>query len=149
MTVRGVTKFERYFRVAAGLDVDKQDLKRYSEFVDRKIYDLLLRGEAAAKANDRDIIEPYDLPITKGLQECIHAFGTLEGEIELKAILDHIMARPPLDLAMSVTTESSLAMIAGGLSLALARSFKLIDPKVKDPSSEDWERILRIFDLLL
>jgi hypothetical protein len=145
----GVTKFERFFRIAADLDVDKQDLKRYSEFSYRKIYDLLLRGEAAAKANDRDIIEPYDLPITKGLQECIHAFGKLEGEIELKAILDHITARPPLDLAMSVTTEASLATIAGGLSVALAHAFKLIDPTMKNPSSKDWERAFRIFDLLL
>lgn len=149
MTVMGVTKFERFFRVAAGLDVDKQDLKRYSDFVNRKIYDLLLRGEAIAKSNDRDIIEPYDLPITKGLQECIHAFATLEGAIDLKAILDHITARPPLDLAMSETTEASLATIAGGLSVALARTFKLICPTVKNPSTEEWERAFQIFNLLL
>ncbi|MEA2730109.1 MAG: hypothetical protein QOF70_4584, partial [Acetobacteraceae bacterium] len=60
-------------------------LKRYSDFVNHKIYDLLLRGEAAAKANGRDIIDPKDLPITKGLQECIHAFTKLDGEIELKS----------------------------------------------------------------
>ncbi len=28
MPVMGVTKFERFFREAAGLDVDKDDLKR-------------------------------------------------------------------------------------------------------------------------
>jgi hypothetical protein len=32
--------------VAAGLDVDRSDLKRYSDFVNEKIYDLLLRGQA-------------------------------------------------------------------------------------------------------
>ena len=32
MTMMGVTKFERFFRAAAGLNVDKQDLKRYSDF---------------------------------------------------------------------------------------------------------------------
>ena len=47
--VMGVAKFERLFRTAAGLDVDKQDLKRYSDFINHKIYDLLIRGEAAAK----------------------------------------------------------------------------------------------------
>ena len=45
--VMTVDKFERFFRAAAGLDVDKKDLKRYSDFVDHKIYDLLLRGKAA------------------------------------------------------------------------------------------------------
>jgi hypothetical protein len=38
---------ERFFRIAAGLD--KQDLKRYSDFINQKVYDLLLRAEAAAK----------------------------------------------------------------------------------------------------
>jgi hypothetical protein len=35
-------------------------LKRYNTFVNDKIYDLLLRAQAAAKANGRDIIEPND-----------------------------------------------------------------------------------------
>ena len=67
MALMGIAKFERFFRLAAGLDVDKSDLKRYSDFVNQKIYDLLLRGQAAAKANGRVIIEPFDPPITKGL----------------------------------------------------------------------------------
>jgi len=63
MPVMGVAKFERFFRLAAGLDVDKSDLKRYNEFVNHKLYDLILM----ARANARDVIEPYDLPITKGV----------------------------------------------------------------------------------
>jgi hypothetical protein len=145
----GVAKFERFFRAAAGLDIDKEDLRRYSEFVNHKIYDLLLRGQATATANGRDVIDPQDLPITKGLQECIHAFKKLDGEIELKSILDHITARPPLDLAIRDVTEARLAEIAGGLSVALARAFKLINPDIKNPVTEDWERAFRIFDLLL
>ncbi|MCG0283749.1 DUF1931 family protein [Streptomyces sp. PSAA01] len=39
MTVMGVSKFERFFRAAAGLDVDRNDLKRYGDFVDAKLYD--------------------------------------------------------------------------------------------------------------
>jgi hypothetical protein len=145
----GITRFERFFRVVAGVDVDKADLKRYSDFVNHKIYDLLLRGQATAKANVRDIIAPYDLPITKGLQESIQAFARLDAEIDLKSILDHITARPPLHLAIGADTESQLADIAGGLSVALAHTFKLIDPAVKNPATEDWERAFRIFDLLL
>jgi hypothetical protein len=149
MHVMSIPKFERFFRLAAGLDVDKTDLKRYSEFVNRKIYDLLLRGQAAAKANGRNIIERFDLPITKGLQESIHEFRSLDAEIELQPILDDLLARPPLDLAYSDETEARFPEIAGGLSVALARSFKIIDPNVKNPQSEQWERSFRIFDLLL
>jgi Domain of unknown function (DUF1931) len=145
----GVTQFERFFRAAAGLDVDKNDLKRYSDFVNRKIYDLLLRGEAAAKANGRDVIAPFDLPITKGLQESIHEFQKMNQGFELRPILDRLIALPPLDLACAVETEARLPETAGGLSLALARTFKIVDPNLKNPQSEHWERSFRIFDLLL
>jgi hypothetical protein len=147
--VMGVAKFERLFRAAARLDVDKQDLRRYSDFINLKVYDLLLRGEAAAKANGRDIVQPFDLPITKGLQESIHAFRELDEQIELKPILNQITALPPLDLAVSAETEARLPTIVGGLSVALARSFKIIDPDLKNPQTVHWERCFQIFDLLL
>jgi hypothetical protein len=69
-----VSRFERFFRAAAALDVDKDDLKRHSYFITAKVYDLLVMGKAKAKANGRDMIEPQDLPVTKGLQESVHAF---------------------------------------------------------------------------
>src|SRR5712672_1228465 len=112
MEVMAIAKFERFFRLAAGLDVDKSDLKRYSDFVNDKIYDLLLRGQAAAKANGRVIIEPFDPPITKGLQGRIHEFRNIDEQIELKPILDHLAARPPLDLAYSEEIEVRLPEIA-------------------------------------
>jgi hypothetical protein len=147
--VMGVARFERFFRVAAGLDVDKDDLKRYNDFVNHKVYDLLLRGEATAKANGRDFIEPVDLPITKGLQENIHVFKELDENIELKPILDHLTARPPLVLDYSEETVAQLPVIAGGLSVALARAFKIIDPDLKNPQSTHWQRSFQIFDLLV
>ncbi len=147
--IMGVARFERFFRAAAGLDVDKQDLKRYSDFVTHKIYDLLLRSQAAAKANGRPTIAPHDLPITKGLQECIHTFRKMDEEIDLRSILDHLTMRAPLDLPYDVETEARLPEVAGGLSVALARSFKIIDPHLKNPRSEHWQRSLRVFDLLL
>jgi hypothetical protein len=149
MEVMAIAKFERFFRLAAGLDVDKSDLKRYSTFVNNKIYDLLLRAQAAAKANGRDIIEPHDLPIAKGLQERIHEFRTIDEQIELQPILDHLAARPPLDLAYSEETEARLPAIAGGISVALAQTFKVIDPDLRNPQTQHWETVLRIFDLLL
>jgi hypothetical protein len=145
----GVAKFERFFRRAAGLDVDKQDLKRYSDFVNHKIYDLLACGQESARTNGRDRIEPIDLPITKGLRQSIQAFVEIDEEIALQPILDYLTARPPLDLPFSAETDQQLACIAGGLSVALARSFKIIDPSLKNPASEHWERSMRLFDLLL
>jgi hypothetical protein len=125
MRVMSANKFERFFRVAAGLNVDKQDLKRYVRL-----------------PQSEDL-----LPITKGLQESVDAFGKLDQE--LRPILEGLAALPPLDLACSVETEARLPEIAGGLSLALARTFKIIDPDLKSPQSEHWERSFRIFDLRL
>ena len=105
---------------------------------------MLLRAQAAAKANGRDVIEPHDLPITKGLQERIHEFRTLDEEIELQPILEHLAARPPLDLAYGEETEARLPTIAGGISAALARTFKVIDPELKNPQTRHWEMALRI-----
>ena len=149
MPIMGVAKFERFFRAAAGLDVDKADLKRYSDFVNHKIYDLLLRGEALAKANGRDIVEFHDLPVTKGLQERIHEFRKLEEAIANEPILESLIALPPLDLAYSEETGTRLPDIAGAISIALAHTFKIIDPELKNPQTEHWERSQRIFDLLL
>jgi hypothetical protein len=147
--VTGVSRFERLFRTAAGLDIDKADLKRHSDFVNRKIYDLLVQGEATAKVNGRTAIEPVDLPITKGLQQCIHDFNSMDETIELKPILDHLTARPPLDLPNSERTEAKLPEIVGGLSVALARTFKIIDADLKNPQSRHWQSAFQLFDLLV
>jgi hypothetical protein len=149
MPIMGVAKFERFFRVAAALDVDKADIERFGDFVNGKIYDLLTRAEAAAKANGRDIIEPFDLPIGKGLQERIHEFRRIDEDIALQPILDALASLPPLDLACSEETQARLPAIAGGLGLALARAFRIIAPEVKNPKSEEWERARAVFDLLL
>jgi hypothetical protein len=145
----GVSKLERFFRAAAGLDVDRQDLKRFTEFLNQKIHDQLVRAEAVAKANARDIIEPHDLPVTKGLQECIHAFREIDRQVQLDPLLGKMAPLPPSDLAYSDATVERLPEIVGGLSMALARSFTILDPKKRNPGSEDWERIHQIFNTLL
>lgn len=149
MVVMAVPRFEHFFRSAAGLDVDKDDLRRYGDFVNDKLYDLLVIGEAHAKANRRDIIEPWDLPISKGLQESIHRFRRLDEDIELKPILEQLAALPPLDLSLGEETVGRLPEIVGGLSMALAQAFKIVEPDVKNPATEQWERTIRVFDLLL
>lgn len=149
MAVMNIPKFERFFRAAASLDVDKADLRRYDEFVNREISDLLIRGQAAAKANDRDVIQPHDLPITKGLQESVHAFRALNEDIDLQDVLEQLTRLPVLDMDYSDETRAKLPEIAGGLSVALARSFKIVDPDLKNPMSQDWDKAFKLFDLLL
>jgi hypothetical protein len=149
MRPSAVARFQRLFRAAAGVDVDKNDLKRYDDFIDRKIYDLLLIGQAHAKANARDVIQPSDLPVTKGLQESIHAFRRLDEEIELRPILEELAKRPPLDLAVAEETEQALPGIAGGLTLALARAFTIIEPERRNPQTDQWVMVTALFDLLL
>ncbi|MCA6100669.1 DUF1931 family protein [Bradyrhizobium australafricanum] len=101
--VMRMARFERFFRIIASVDVDKQDIKRYSkrysDFINQKLYDFLPRAQAVAKANGGVILEPFDLPVTKGLQECIHEFVRLDEEIEPRLILDRVATRPPIDLA--------------------------------------------------
>ena len=58
MPVMGFTRFERFFRAAGGVTVDRDDITRYLDFVNDALYDLLLIGQATAKANACDIIEP-------------------------------------------------------------------------------------------
>ena len=147
--VVGVAHFERFFREAADLDVDKSDLKRYESFVRDKIADLLTIAEARAKADERDVIEPRDLPITKGLEESIHRFRKTDVAAEVQPMLAEIATRPELDLAVAVDVDDLLPEVAGGLSLALGQSFHLIDTNVRNPATDQWERAMRIFDLLL
>lgn len=145
----GVAKFERLFRLAARLDVDKGDLRQLTEFLNQKVYDLLLIGQAVAKANHRDIIEPWDLPITKGLQESIAEFKALDEELELSPILEHLAALPMLDLGYSVETETRLPDLVGALTISLAKTFKILDPDLKNPQTEHWQRAFSIFSMLL
>lgn len=149
MALMAVPRFERFFRSAAGVDVDKNDLRRYGDFVNDKVHDLLVMGQAHAKANRRDVIEPSDLPVTKGLQESIHRFRSLDEDIELKPILEQLATLPPLDLSIGEETVDRLPEIVGGLSVALAQTFKIVDPDVKNPATEQWERTMSVFNLLL
>jgi hypothetical protein len=149
MAIMGVAKFERFFRSAAGLSVDKDDLKRYSDFMNQKLYDLLTISQATARANGRDVIEPWDLPITKGLQESIHQYKKLDQEIDLQPILSQLATLPQLDLEVSDDTHNQLPTIVGGLSVALAATLKTIEPELKVPHAHQWHTAYRIFDQLL
>jgi hypothetical protein len=113
------------------------------------MYDMVVRGQANAKANGRDIIEPWDLPVRAGLQENIHQFRKLDAQIELQPILDDLTSRPAFDVSYSDETYDRLPAIAGGISVALGRAMTMLDPKLKVPQTEHWERATRLFDVLL
>ena len=149
MVVATVHRLEQLFRRAASLDLDKSDFGRLEDFLRRKVGDLLVRGEANAKANSRDVVQLWDLPITKGLQETIHCFRLMNAELQLTDYLTRLIALPPLDLAISDETEARLFEIAGALCIALAETFRITNGDLKNPMTEDWERAYRLFDLLL
>lgn len=144
-----IRRFERLFRTAAGLDIDKADVKRLEKFVTRKIYDLLVCSQDNALANGRRVIKPHDLPITKGLQENIAAFREMDETIALQPILKYLAKLPPLDFAYAEEAEAQLPDLAGGISVALARIFKAVALDLKNPETRHWERAFNIFDLLL
>ena len=137
-----VAEFERLFRQAAGLDVDKNDLKRVSDFLRDKLYDLLAVAERNAKYNGRDLIFEPDLPIAKGLQETLQEFRRMDTALELKPVL-------PLDLEVAEDVRNLLPELAGALVVAYARVLKELDPALKNPQTEHHERAERVFNLLL
>lgn len=145
----GVPVFERFFRSVASIDIDKNDVRRFRDFVDQMIDDIAITGRASAKWNGRDIIAPQDLPITKGVQERMREFDKLDEAEEIRELLRQSVRRPPADVTFSEETEQLLPELFGGLSVALARSFRVIDSKLTNPSIEHWERAFEVFRLVL
>ena len=147
--VSHISRFERLFRLASGLDVDKSDLKRTNDFLNRKLFDLLLIGQATASANNRNFIYSWDIPVTKGLQESMSRYRELDENLELEPILENLADLPMLDLAYGVETEKRIPDILGALIVSLAAVFKVIDPNLKNPMTEHWDKAFKLFDILL
>ena len=144
----GIPELERFFREAGGVDVDKADLDRYRAFVDEKVDDIAIAGRDSARWNNRDVIAPQDLPITKGLQERMREFAKLDTADDMRQLIGQNLRRPPDDVTFGDETEGVLTEVFGGLSLALARSFRIIDPEVVNPSSRHWDRAFELFRMV-
>src|SRR3954468_22201643 len=112
------------------------------------IDDIAITNRNSAKWNERDVIAPADLPITKGLHERMREFDELDVAAEVRALLRHDMRRPPSDVTFSEETEALLPEVFGGLSVVLARSFKVIDPGLVNPRTEHWDRAFELFRLM-
>jgi hypothetical protein len=149
MAVVGFTKFERLFRVAGSVDVDRDDVRRYLDFVNDAVYDMLIMAQATAKANVRDVIDPWDLPLTKGVQESMHAFERIDEDMRISPILEAVTSVCARDVSLCVDTQVLLPLIFGGISVALASMFRLIDPELKLVHTEEWDRAFRLFRVLV
>ena len=137
----GIPVFERFFRSVARIKIDKNDVRRFREFVDEQIDDIAIAGRNSAKWNGRDVIVAQDLPITKGVQDRMREFDKLEEAEEIRELLRQVMRQPPGDVTFAEDTERVLPELFGGLSIALARSFRLVDATVSNPSTEHWNRV--------
>lgn len=93
MHVMAVSRLERLFSCSRESRCRQGHLKRYSDFVDQELYDLLLIGQAAAKANGRDVIEP-SICLSRGAAGSIHDFERMDEDVELTPILDDLATRP-------------------------------------------------------
>ena len=136
-------------RGAGSVDVDRDDVKRYLDFVNDALYDLLIMAQATAKANVRDVIEPWDLPITKGLQESMHALRAARRGHRARAHPRGSGRPPAARHGAGRDTQARLPLIFGGISVALARTFRLIDPELKAVHTVEWDRAFQLFRLLI
>jgi hypothetical protein len=137
--------FVRLFRSAASIDIDKNDVRRFRDFVDEQIDDLAIAGRNSARWNGRDVISPQDLRVTKGVQERMREFDKLEEAERIRELLRQQVRRPPAEVE---DTERMLPEVFGGLSVALARTLRVIDPKLTNPNTSDWERSFALFRLI-
>jgi hypothetical protein len=144
----GVPVFERFFRVIASIQIDRSDVRRFRDFVDQQIDDMAISGRNSARWNGRDVIAPQDLPITRGLQERMREFDKLEEAEEIRELLRQDVRRPPAEVTFAEETEQLLPEVFGGLSVALARSFRVIDPTLANPGTAHWERAFEMFRLV-
>ncbi|WP_299029107.1 DUF1931 family protein [uncultured Thermanaerothrix sp.] len=145
----GASRMQHLFRRTAGINVDKSDLKRISDLISDKLHDLLIMAERAAAANGRDVITEADLPLTAGFQRSLQAFRDLDEDIELRPILERMATYPPLDRTLSAEVEALLPDLAGALLLIMARSLKVLDPKVENPVPEHFDRLEALLELTL
>jgi len=147
--VMGIKQLQRLFREAAGINIDKSDVKRLSDFIGERLRDLLLLGQVSASINDRDIIEYQDIPITAGLQQAIRDFKEFDEELSLTPILEQQATLPPLKLGISDMAEKKIPELVGAITISLARVFKAINPELKNPGTREWEQVEEVYRILL
>ncbi len=84
-----------------------------------------------------------------GAQARIHKYRQPGQDVDVSPFPEGIATSPHLDLAPSEDVPEGMPNVAGGLGLAPAKCFKILDTKLKDPGTEHWDRAFRLFDLIL
>jgi hypothetical protein len=145
----GYNHIKEFLRRSASVDIDKSDMKRLSDLIGGKLYDLLVIGVRNASYNDRDVIMEPDLPLTKAFLERMQDFRRYDEQIGLKEIFEQLAGYPPLERALSADVEAMLPAIAGTLAMLAGETMKVIDPDVKNPDDAMWDRVFTLMDVLL
>ncbi|HHN73259.1 MAG TPA: DUF1931 family protein, partial [Thermopetrobacter sp.] len=86
---------------------------------------------------------------TKGLQESMRQFREMDEQLAAADILAHLARLPALDLAIGADVEAMLPELAGGMTVSLAKVFRVLDPELKNPQTEHWEKVERIYAILV
>ena len=149
MPVMGFTKFERFFRAAGGVSVDRDDVKRYLDFVNDAIYDLLIIGQATAEAERprrHRAVGPAGHQGPAGEHACVPA---ARGGDRAAADSGVAGGQPAARIALDVDTEARLPLLFGGVSVALARTFKLIDAEHEGGAHRGMGRSFSLFRQLI
>ncbi|MFV9452079.1 DUF1931 family protein [Rhodococcus sp. NM-2] len=144
-----VPTFQTVFRETAGLVVNGSDLPRCNAVLTHSLYRLLLTGQASAARHRRYIIEPGDLPITRGLEENITDFSQLGQHLDPERILAQLATYRPLDRIPASDTEARFPDLVGGLAVTLARTFTVTAPGLTRPGPAHWETVRALTDLYL
>src|ERR1700742_4648017 len=93
----GIPVFERFFRSVASIRIDKNDIRRFREFVNEQIDDIAIAGRNSAKWSGRDVIVGQHLPTAKGIQERGRELDKLEEAEETRELLRQVVRQPPGD----------------------------------------------------
>ena len=141
----GIPELERFLRSVAGVDADTADVYRLHTFVDEKVEAMAYAGRNTARANGRDVVAPHDLPITACLRDQMHDFSSREEASEVLQVLRASPRRPPGDVTFGEGTEAVLHDAFGGIALALARSFRVLEPELTHPTGEHWRRVFDLY----
>jgi len=149
MAVVGFTKLEALFRKAASLDIHKEHAKEITDFVGKKVYDLLLAAEFSTNMNGRDVIWESDLPITKGFQEAIIEFRKLEEELPIEDIIEQLTHYPVLKYELSPEVEAKLPEITGTMLVIMAKVMRHLDDEPRTVNEKLIEKSKQILDLTL
>lgn len=141
--------FARFFRLVANVNVEPQDAERYRQFVTRKLQEMVERAQAVAGANDRTNIRLCDLAIPNGLQRSMDAYRSLEPILDRDMTLRVTGIQPLHGDDCPHEIEQLLPVIAGGLAIALGRSFRIVDARLQRAYCLHWDTAFDLMELVL